>query len=135
MILLIHLPRSAFLFTETGTEGGYWAVQEDGFLSEDEVSWKYEGLRLLEEGDDLTVLAKDVSVFWHGIFHKDEKTGMRCHRVLRGGKWVVDRSWEQQVVGGFWVHWVQAGMDTAFGRAASAAPAAGPRCVQTTISA
>lgn len=107
----------AFLFSETGTEGGWWAMQEDGFLDEDGVHWKYEGIRELEEGDDLTVFANDGSILWHGIIHKDEKTGMRCHRVLRGGKWVVDRSWKQQVVGGFWVHWVQAGMDPeAWGR-------------------
>ena len=24
-----------FLFSETGTEGGWWAMQEDGFVTED----------------------------------------------------------------------------------------------------
>ena len=101
----------AFLFTETGTEGGWWAVQEDGYLDTDGVHWRYEGLQFLEEGDDFTVYADDGSVLWTGIIRKDEKTGRRCHRVLREGKGVVDRRWQQQVVGGFWVHWVQHAMD------------------------
>jgi hypothetical protein len=35
----------AFLYSETGTEGGWWAMEEDGFLSKDGVHWSYEGLR------------------------------------------------------------------------------------------
>jgi len=31
-----------FLFTETGTEGGWWAMQEDGFVNEDGY-WSYNG--------------------------------------------------------------------------------------------
>jgi hypothetical protein len=31
------------LFSETGTEGGWWATQEDGFVTADG-HWKYEGL-------------------------------------------------------------------------------------------
>jgi hypothetical protein len=47
-----------FLFSETGTEGGWCAMQEDGFVTEDG-HWKYEGLQYLEEGDDFTVYADD----------------------------------------------------------------------------
>jgi hypothetical protein len=100
-----------FLFTETGTEGGWWAMNEDGFLDKDGVHWTYEGLRLLEEGDEFTVFADDGSVLWHGIIRQDTTTGLVPHAVFRGGKWVIDRKWKQQVVGGFWVHWVQAGID------------------------
>jgi hypothetical protein len=45
-----------FLHSETGTEGGWWAMQEDGFVTEDG-HWRYEGMQYLEEGDDFTVFA------------------------------------------------------------------------------
>jgi len=99
-----------FLFTETGTEGGWWAMQEDGFVNEDGY-WSYNGLRCLKNGDDFTVYAEDGSVLWHGIIQQDTKTGAIPHRVIRKGKVVIDNSWKQQVVSGFWVHWVQKGMD------------------------
>ena len=54
-----------FLFSETGTEGGWWAIQEDGFVTEGEnegEQWSYEGLRILGEGDDFTVYGDDDSV-------------------------------------------------------------------------
>ena len=98
------------LFSETGTEGGWWAMQEDGYVAEDG-HWLYEGLQYLEEGDDFTVFADDGSVLWHGIIRQDDKTGAIPHRVIRKGKVVIDKSWKQQVVGGMWVHWIQKGMD------------------------
>ena len=101
----------AFLFSETGTEGGWWAMQEDGFLNEDGVHWSYDGLRLLEEGDDFTVYADNGSVLWQGIIHPDTTTGLIPRQLLRKVKLVNDRTWKQQVVGGLWVHWVQAGID------------------------
>ena len=99
-----------FLHSETGTEGGWWAIQEDGFADKDG-NWSYEGLRCLEEGDDFTVFGDDGGVLWHGIIHQDTKTGAVPHRVIRKGKVVTDHSWKQQVVGGMWVHWIQKGMD------------------------
>ena len=98
------------LFSETGTEGGWWAMQEDGFVTEDG-HWKYEGLQYLEEGDDFTVYADDGSVLFHGIIHQDTKTGAIPRQVLRNGKLVNDRTWKQQVVGGMWVHWIQKKID------------------------
>jgi hypothetical protein len=62
-----------FLHSETGTEGGRWAMQEDGFADKDGY-WGYEGLRYLEEGDDFTVFADDGSVLFHGIIHLDTRT-------------------------------------------------------------
>lgn len=100
-----------FHFSETGTEGGWWAMQEDGFRSEDGAHWKYEGIRRLREGDVFTVYADDGEVLWHGIIHQDTTTGLRPRQAIRDGKLVNDRTWKQQVVGGFWVHWVQAGLD------------------------
>ena len=99
-----------FIFSETGTEGGWWAVQEDGFADENGY-WDYKGLRFLEEGDDFTVYAQDGSVLWHGIIHRDSKTGRIPRQVIRKGKLVNDRTWKQQVVGGMWVHWIQKGTD------------------------
>lgn len=91
-------------------------MQEDGFVTEDG-HWKYEGLVYLEEGDDFTVFADDRSVLFHGIIHKDTKTGANLHQVLRKGKLVIDRTWKRQVVGGMWVHWIQRGVDPeAWGR-------------------
>jgi hypothetical protein len=101
-----------FLFSETGTEGGWWAIQEDGFLCEDGIHWKYEGLQYLKEGDDFTVYAEDGSVLWHGIIHQDKKTRMRARQVInKKGKLVNSRTWKQQEVGGMWVHWLQAEID------------------------
>jgi hypothetical protein len=101
-----------FLFSETGTEGGWWATQEDGFVTEGEnegEQWSYEGLRILGEGDDFTVYGDDDSVLFHGIIHRDNKTGAVSRRK---GNAVTRISRKQQVVGGMWVHWIQKGMDS-----------------------
>ena len=100
-----------FLFSETGTEGGWWAIQEDGFVTEGEnegEQWSYEGLHILGEGDDLTVYGDDDSVLFHGIIHRDTKTGAVSRR---NGNAVTRISRKQQVVGGRWVHWIQKGVD------------------------
>jgi hypothetical protein len=91
-----------FLHSETGTEGGWWAMQKDGFTTEDG-QWSYHGLEYLEEGDDFTVYAEDGSVLFHDTIHRDSKTG----RISRP----FNPTWKQQVVGGMWVHWIQKGMD------------------------
>ena len=98
-----------FLHSETGTEGGWWAMQEDGFVADDG-HWRYEGMQHLEDGDDFTVFADDGSVLWHGIICQDDETGAIPHTVIRKGKIVTDPSWKQQAVRGMWVHWVQRGI-------------------------
>ena len=108
--MLKEIKGVCFLFSETGTEGGWWAVQEDGFVTETG-HWEYEGLNYLKEGDDFTVYAEDGSILFHGVIHQDSKTGAIPRQVLRKGKLVNDRKWKQQAVGGWWVHWVQKGMD------------------------
>lgn len=100
-----------FLFSETGTEGGWWAIQQDGFV-DDDGDWRYEGMELLEEGDDFTVFDDDGSVLWQGIIHRDLETGRIPRQVFRNGRLVYDRTWTQQAVGGMWVHWVQKDMDS-----------------------
>ena len=99
-----------FLFSETDTEGGWWAMQEDGFVTEDG-HWRYEGLQYLEGGDGFTVFAEDGTVLWHDIIHRDSTTGSIPRQVIRKGKLANDRTWKQQAVGGMWVHWIQKGMD------------------------
>ena len=99
-----------FLFSETGSEGGWWAMQEDGFVTEDG-HWKYEGLQYLREGDDFTVYADDGGVLFHGIIHQDALTGAIPRQVIRNDKLANHPTWKQQVVGGMWVHWIQKGID------------------------
>jgi hypothetical protein len=99
-----------FLFSETGTEGGWWAMQEDGFVTEDG-HWKYEGLQYLKEGDDFTVYADDGSVLFHDIIRQDTRTGAIPRQVIPGGKLVNHPKCKQQVVGVMWVHWIQRGVD------------------------
>ncbi len=41
-----------YFYTETGTEGGYWAFDEDGYSG-------YDALRILEDGDYLMVFDED----------------------------------------------------------------------------
>ena len=99
-----------FLFSETGTEGGWWAMQEDGFVTEDG-HWKYEGLQYLKEGDDFTVYADNGNVLFHDIIRQDTRTGAIPRQVIRGGKLVNHPNCKQQVVAGMWVHWIQKGID------------------------
>ena len=99
-----------FLFSETGTEGGWWAMQEDGFVTEDG-HWKYGGLQCLTEGDDFTVYADDGRVLFHAIIHQDTTTAAVPRQVLHNGRLLNHRTWKQQVVGSMWVHWVQENMD------------------------
>ncbi len=102
----IEMTGFAYLYSETGTKGGWWAMQQDGFLDCD-----YQGLQLLEEGDDFTVFADDGKRLRQGIVHQDTTTGFMSRQVIHEGTLVNDRDWKQQVVGGMWVHWVQAGID------------------------
>jgi hypothetical protein len=109
--MMKEMKRVSFLFSETVTEGGWWAIQEDGFATEGEnegQQWSYEGLRILGEGDDFTVYGDDDSVLLHGIIHRDTKTGAVSRRK---GNAVTLFSRKQQVVGGRWVHWVRKDMD------------------------
>jgi hypothetical protein len=80
-----------FLYTQTATVGACWAVQEDRYPAS-------VGLRLLDDGDDLTVYAVDGSVLRNGIIHQDTTIGL-----LEGRN--------HPYVNGIWVQWVQAGMD------------------------
>jgi hypothetical protein len=60
-----------FLYSETGTEGGYWAIQDERFIqppTEDwpHPRWSYDGLHPLNDGDYLTIFNPDGSIHWEG---------------------------------------------------------------------
>ncbi len=54
-------------FSETGTEGGYWAFQDNAYITPE--GWSREGLHILEDGDRLTIFSPDnpTQVVWRGI--------------------------------------------------------------------
>lgn len=107
---MIEIKGYCFLYSETGTEGGWWAVQEDGFKLPSGYE-SYYGLNYLEEGDRFTVYNEDGTVRWSGVIHKNTEIGKQMHSVFRDGKWVKDPEWTQQVVDNMWVHWVQDGIN------------------------
>ena len=61
--------------SETGTEGGYWAFQDERFITKTGMrppmheSWSYEGLHPLKDGDRLTIFDKadPTKVVWQGV--------------------------------------------------------------------
>ena len=57
-----------FFFSETGTEGGYWAFQDSAYIKSPE-EWSYDGLHVLKNGDRLTIFSPDDSgrVVWSGV--------------------------------------------------------------------
>lgn len=58
--------------SETGTEGGYWAFQDEQFIKPD--GWSYEGLHILKDGDWLIIMSADSeSVVWDGEIKLDQK--------------------------------------------------------------
>ena len=86
-----------FIWAETGTEGAYWALQDDRHPQ------SYEGLYTIDEGDHLTILGRNKQVLWSGIITKDTETGA----VPRPG----NPDYIQQVALGWWVHWIQKGFE------------------------
>lgn len=62
-------------WSETGTEGGYWAIQNEKYIKKvlkSEINptgeeWDYEGLHILEDGEELIIFKPDNSVYWEGI--------------------------------------------------------------------
>lgn len=56
------------LFSETGTEGGFWAFQDEAFIKDND-HWDIAGLHILEDGDQLTIFDKDnpEKILWEGV--------------------------------------------------------------------
>ena len=81
-------------FWETGTEGVLWALEEEPFKG-------YEGLHILENGDELTVFNADGSVLWKGVIDLEYETGYR--------NFPLNPQYGQQAALGYWVHGCQRG--------------------------
>ena len=81
------------LFSETGTEGGYWAFQDDRFITADH--WSYDGLHILVDGDELRIFSKEDprEVVWSG------KISLQQFPLFTENAY------------GFWIHADQVGID------------------------
>jgi hypothetical protein len=89
------------LHSETGTEGGWWAIQDERFIqprTEDwpHERWSYDGLHLLKDGDHLKILAPDGSIYWEGFINL-KQYGVFTEEAF-----------------GFWIHADQSGIDREF---------------------
>jgi len=83
------------LYSETGTEGGYWAFQDSRYISPDGKHWSYDGLHPLNDGDQLKIFSPDnpTEVVWSGT--------IRLHQYP---VFTEDAF-------GLWIHADQAGID------------------------
>jgi hypothetical protein len=56
-------------FSETGTEGGYWAFQDESHIDTHSGQWSHEGLRILEDGDQIAIYEKGdpTRIAWKGV--------------------------------------------------------------------
>ena len=100
--------------SETGTEGGHWAFQEDNFIRPTDdlerfpggVEWYYAGLHVLHDGDKLEIFDNELDdeLLWSGeiklIQHKlfsEDAFGLWIHADQSGiereawAKWFMDR--------------------------------------------
>lgn len=96
----------AFDWFETGTEGVVWVVQDERHISTKEdgsPSWSYDGLKVLRDGDHLTLYAKDGSVTWEGVIDFDMEIGYTPYPM--------NPEYGQQAIDGWWVHGVQRGIN------------------------
>jgi hypothetical protein len=94
-----------FLYSETGTEGGYWAIQDEKFIGKrDDGSpyWSYDGLHPLEDGDHLKIYHPDGILVWEG------EIKLKQHPVFTESVDVHDES--SGVNLGLWIHADQIGM-------------------------
>jgi hypothetical protein len=81
-------------FWETGTEGVLWALEEEPFKG-------YDGLHILENGDELTVFNADGSVLWKGVIDLEYESGYM--------NFPLNPQYGQQAALGYWVHGCQRG--------------------------
>lgn len=97
------------LFWETGTEGGYWALQDERFISNrgtEKESYSFEGLRILRDGDVLTIFSREdkAKVVWEGVISLQQRSsfeenvnGFRIHANQKGierekwAEWFFDK--------------------------------------------
>ncbi len=84
-----------FFHSETGTEGGYWTIQDSKYISEDGKQWSYDGMHILENGDVLTIFSQTnpQKIIWTGEIH-----------LLQFAPFTAE-------VFGFWTHGYQIGVE------------------------
>ena len=80
---------------ETGLEGVVWAIEPDGAVGFD--------LKVIHEGDHLTIVDRDGAIRWQGVIECDRETG----KIPRP----TNPEFLQQTALGFWIHWVQRGFE------------------------
>ena len=84
------------LYSETGTEGGYWAIQDERFITTREDGtehWSYDGLHPLRDGDYLKIIDPNGETYWEGRIN------------------LVQHEAFTQEVYGLWIHADQSGLD------------------------
>jgi hypothetical protein len=96
-----------FLYSETGTEGGYWAIQDERFIqppTEDwpHARWSYDGLHALNDGDYLKIFHPDGTLLWEG------EIKLKKHPVFTEAVDIHDESANVNL--GLWIHADQIGM-------------------------
>ena len=99
-------------WSETGTEGGHWAFQNEKFIfpptpNWPHEKWSYAGLHVLENGDELIIYSKEVpnQIVWSGrielIQHPlftESAHGMWIHTDQKG----IDREiWARWFIEGY----------------------------------
>ena len=88
-------------YFETGTEGVYWAIQDEKYIGEP--FWDMKGLNILENGDHLTIFEKgSKNVLWEG-----ELKLSRMHKVIKTDPHLVktlENGYSQLNIDGVWVH-------------------------------
>lgn len=80
--------------SETGTEGGYWAFQDDrGVRKGPSPRWSYDGQFILHNGDHVKVYGEDGQVVFDGDID------LREHELF------------SEDAGGYWIHADQIGVE------------------------
>jgi hypothetical protein len=98
------------LHSETGTEGGYWAIQDERFITPPVEGsdwpyphWSYDGLKYLEDGDSLKIFNPDGTIYWEGTI------SLKQHPVFTESVGIHDESTGVNL--GIWIHADQNGID------------------------
>ncbi len=100
-----------FLWSETGTEGGSWSLQDEQFIqppTEDwpHERWSYDGLKVLEDGDHLKIFNPEGAVYWEGT------VSLKQYPVFTESVGVPDSSANVDLE--LWIHADQNGLDRNF---------------------
>jgi len=81
-------------YFETGTEGVLWSLNDDE-------NFGYDALKIIQEGDHLTILDSLGKEIWSGTIQCDHKSGYRSYPM--------NPKHGQPCALGYWIHWTQKG--------------------------